>query len=97
MCRNYSWEGESMTRVVVTGMGWVTPLGNDLETVWKRMCNGESAIAPIDRFDASSFPTTFAGQVSDYDWTKYVSDPSVHHSPAMNSQFALGAAKQAWV
>ena len=82
-----------MTRVVVTGMGWVTPLGNDLETVWKRMCNGESAIAPIDRFDASSFPTTFAGQVSDYDWTKYVSDPSVHHSPAMNSQFALGAVK----
>lgn len=85
-----------MTRVVITGMGWVTPLGNTLDTVWKRMCNSESAIATIDRFDASSFPTTFAGQVRDFDWTQHVSDASVHHSPAMNSQFALGATRQAW-
>ncbi len=85
-----------MTRVVITGMGWVTPLGNDLESVWKRMCNSESAIELIDRFDASSFPTKFAGQVRDYDWTAHVKDASIHHEPAMNSQFALGAAKQAW-
>lgn len=85
-----------MTRVVITGMGWITPLGNDLETVWNRMCNSESGIAPIDRFDASSFPTTFAGQVRDYDWKDYVKDPAIHHHPAMNSQFALGSAKQAW-
>ena len=85
-----------MTRVVITGMGWVTPLGNTLDTVWKRMCNSESAIATIDRFDASSFPTTFAGQVRNFDWTQHVSDTSVHHSPAMNSQFALGATRQAW-
>ena len=85
-----------MTRVVVTGMGWITPLGNDLDTVWKRMCNGESAIATIDRFDASSFPTKFAGQVRDFDWKQYVQDAAIHHKPAMNSQFALGAAKQAW-
>ena len=81
-----------MTRVVVTGMGWITPLGNDLDTVWKRMCNGESAIALIDRFDASSFPTKFAGQVRDFDWTQYVKDADVHRQPAMNSKFALGAA-----
>jgi len=85
-----------MTRVVITGMGWITPLGNDLSSVWSRMCNGESGIAEIDRFDASSFPTTFAGQVRNFDWTKYVQDASVHHSPALNSQFALGAAHQAW-
>ena len=90
------WENFFMTRVVVTGMGWITPLGNDLDTVWKRMCNSESAIATIDRFDASSFPTKFAGQVRDFDWTAYVNDSAIHHSPAMNSQFALGAAKQAW-
>ena len=77
-------------------MGWITPLGNDLDTVWKRMCNGESAIAMIERFDASSFPTKFAGQVRDFDWTQYVKDADIHHQPAMNSQFALGAAKQAW-
>ena len=85
-----------MKRVVITGMGWITPLGNNLDTVWKRMCNSESAIAPIDRFDASSFPTKFAGQVRDFDWKNYVKDTSVHNDPAMNSQFALGAARQAW-
>jgi len=85
-----------MTRVVVTGMGWITPLGNDLETVWERMCNSESAIATIDRFDATSFPTKFAGQVRNFNWKEYVNDPAIHHTPAMNSQFALGAAKQAW-
>ncbi|MBC8201907.1 MAG: beta-ketoacyl-[acyl-carrier-protein] synthase II, partial [Planctomycetes bacterium] len=85
-----------MTRVVITGMGWITPLGNNLETVWNRMCNGESAIAKIDRFDASSFPTKFAGQVHDFDWKEHVKDASIHHDPAMNSQFALGAARQAW-
>ena len=85
-----------MTRVVITGMGWITPLGNDLDSVWKRLCNGESGIATIDRFDASSFPTTFAGQVRDFDWKQYVTDASIHREPAMNSQFALGAARQAW-
>ena len=38
-------------RVVVTGMGWITPLGHDLDTVWNRMMNGDTGIAPIDRFD----------------------------------------------
>ena len=85
-----------MTRVVITGMGWITPLGNDIDTVWKSMCNSNSGIAPIDRFDATSFPTTFAGQVKNFDWTAYVKDASAHQNPAMNSQFALGAAKQAW-
>ena len=85
-----------MKRVVITGMGWITPLGNDIESVWKRMTNGESGIGKIDRFDATSFPTTIAGQVRNYDWTQYVNDQSIHGSPAMNSQFALGAARQAW-
>ena len=85
-----------MTRVVITGMGWITPLGNDLTTVWNRMCKGESGIAMIDRFEASNFPTKFAGQVRDFDWKLHVQDYTVHHSPARNSQYALGAAKQAW-
>ena len=83
-----------MTRVVITGMGWITPLGNDLTTVWDRMCKGESGITTIDRFEAASFPTTFAGQVRDFDWKQQVKDASLHHSPALNSQYALGAAGQ---
>ncbi len=86
----------SEPRVVITGMGWITPLGHDLDTVWSALTSGTSGIAPIDRFDASCFPTTFAGEVRDYDWTAFVNDASVHHSPALNSQFVLGAARQAW-
>ena len=82
-------------RVVITGMGWVTPLGHDLESVWKRLLAGESGIAPIDRFDARTFPTTFAGQVRDYDLAKFVKDPAVHAHAGFNSAFALGAASQA--
>ncbi len=84
------------TRVVITGMGWVTPLGHDLESVWKRLMAGESGVSPIDRFDARTFPTTFAAQVRNYDFRKYVEDPIVHEHAGLNSQFVLGAARQAW-
>jgi 3-oxoacyl-[acyl-carrier-protein] synthase II len=83
-------------RVVVTGLGWVTPLGHDLETVWRRLLAGDSGIAPIDRFDARTFPTTFAGQVRDYRLEAFVSDPEVHRGAGPNTAFALGAARQAW-
>jgi 3-oxoacyl-[acyl-carrier-protein] synthase II len=83
-------------RVVITGMGWVTPLGHDLETAWARLIRGESGVTPIDRFDARTFPTTFAAQVRGYDFRRYVRDPQIHTHAALNSQFALGAARQAW-
>ncbi len=83
-------------RVVVTGIGWVTPLGHDIESVWTRLLAGESGIGPITHFDASTFPTTFAGEVRDYDWRPYVKDPSVHEGLGRNTSFALGAASQAW-
>ncbi|MEM7230151.1 MAG: beta-ketoacyl-[acyl-carrier-protein] synthase family protein [Planctomycetota bacterium] len=83
-------------RIVVTGMGWITPLGHDLDTVWSRMMKGDCGIAPIDRFDARTFPTTFAAQVRDYDFTKYVDDPERHKHAGLHSQFVLGAARQAW-
>ena len=86
----------SAPRVVVTGTGWITPLGHDIEGVWKRLLAAESGMAPITRFDARTFPTTFAAEVRDYDVAKYVKDPAVHRSADLNSQFALGAASQAW-
>jgi 3-oxoacyl-[acyl-carrier-protein] synthase II len=83
-------------RVVVTGMGWVTPLGHDVDSVWKRLLHSESGMGPITRFDARTFPTTFAAEVKNYDIAGFVKDPSVHATAGLNSQFALGAACQAW-
>ena len=53
-------------RVVVTGIGLVTPLGYETETVWQRMLKGESGVAPITLFDASSFPTKIAAEVKNW-------------------------------
>ena len=83
-------------RIVVTGMGWVTPLGHDIEQVWGRLVNSESGMAPITRFNASTFPTRFAAEVKDYDYESFVDDPTVHESAGLNTKFALGAARQAW-
>lgn len=89
-------QASSPPRVVITGMGWITPLGHDLDTVWGRLIAGESGVTEIERFDASTFPTSFAAQVRDYDYTTYLKDPSLHEHAAANTQFALGAARQAW-
>jgi 3-oxoacyl-[acyl-carrier-protein] synthase II len=86
----------SAPRVVVTGTGWITPLGHDIEGVWKRLLAAESGMAPITRFDARTFPTTFAAEVRGYDVSRFVKDPAVHRTAGLNSQFALGAAGQAW-
>jgi len=83
-------------RVVITGLGWVTPLGHDLKTVWSRMLAGQCAIDHTRSFDASTFPTTFAAEVRDYDHRDYVQHPEFHEHVGKNSAFALGAARQAW-
>ena len=83
-------------RIVITGIGWVTPLGHDIETVWRRLLAGESGIEPTTRFDASTFPTGFSAQVRGYDYTRYVSDKQAHEGVGLNTSFALGAAAQAW-
>ena len=83
-------------RIVITGAGWITPLGHDIDSVWAKLVAGETNVAPIDRFDASTFPTTFANQVRDYDWREYVDQAGRHGEPGMHTAFALGAARQAW-
>ena len=86
----------SKRRVVITGMGWVTPLGHDIEAVWSKLVAGESGISQIRHFDASTFPTQFAAQVKDYDYHDWVSYPKCHQEIGHNTSFALGAASQAW-
>jgi 3-oxoacyl-[acyl-carrier-protein] synthase II len=83
-------------RVVITGMGWVTPLGHDIETVWKRLLAGDSGIERISHFDATTFPTTFAAEVKNYDYRDFVAHAQLHEGVGKNTGFALGAAAQAW-
>ena len=83
-------------RVVITGLGWITPLGHDLDSVWSRLASADSGMAPITRFDAKTFPTNFAAEVRDFDVRNYVNDLSMHEHAGLNAQFALGAARQAW-
>jgi 3-oxoacyl-[acyl-carrier-protein] synthase II len=64
----------SKRRVVITGMGIVSPLGNDLAGSWDGIVNGRSGIGPVTHFDASAFPTRIAGLVrDDFDITRWVS------------------------
>ncbi|MCC6240404.1 MAG: beta-ketoacyl-[acyl-carrier-protein] synthase II [Phycisphaerales bacterium] len=83
-------------RVVITGLGWVTPMGHSLEQVWKRLLAGESGIANTTLFDASTFPTRFSAQVKDYDLSQHIADLSRHPGIGRNTTFALGACAQAW-
>jgi len=84
-------------RVVITGMGWITPLGHNLETVWQRLLRGESGIAPTTVFDARTYPTTFAAEVKDFDVRQFLDSHAARHATASrNAQFALAAAEMAW-
>lgn len=82
-------------RVVVTGIGCITPLGNDVETMWSALREGNSGVRKITYFDASSFPTQFAAEVSDYRLDDYIDDVSRFEDAGRNIRFAIGAARQA--
>ncbi|MGH8062171.1 MAG: beta-ketoacyl-ACP synthase II [Pseudoxanthomonas sp.] len=67
----------SQRRVVITGMGMISPLGNDLASSWDAIANGRSGLGPITSFDASLFTTRIAGEIRDFDPTTYMSPKDV--------------------
>lgn len=84
-------------RVVITGIGWITPLGHAIEPVWKRLLNGESGIAPITIFDARTYPSQFAAEVKDFNLRDFLGDRYERHATcSRNAGFALAAAELAW-
>lgn len=84
-------------RVVVTGIGLVTPLGTEVETVWQNLLAGKSGVDYITRFDASKFPTKIAAEVKNWDLSDIGEDPKDWIGRGLHSQFAVGAAKKAVV
>lgn len=82
-------------RVVITGMGAVTPLGNSVSELFENQIEGRSGVDYISLFDASGFPTRFAAQVKQFDLGRFVKNPQTWKNSGSNTQFSLGAAKQA--
>ena len=82
-------------RVVVTGMGAITPLGHTVDELYKNQLEGKSGVDFITVFDARTFPTKFAAEVKNFDLAKYVKTPEKWASSGANSRFAAGAAQQA--
>jgi 3-oxoacyl-[acyl-carrier-protein] synthase II len=66
-------------RVVVTGLGIISPVGNDIASAWDSIVAGRSGIGPVTRFDASSFPTRIAGEVKGFDVAAYMSPKEARH------------------
>ena len=83
-----------MERVVITGMGAVTPIGNDVPTFWEGLKTGKNGIVPITHFDTTNFKAKLAAEVKDFDPTLYVDK---REAKRMDSycHFAVAAAKQA--
>jgi 3-oxoacyl-[acyl-carrier-protein] synthase II len=82
-------------RVVITGMGVITPLGHTVGDLFASQVEGRTAVDRITRFDAHSFPTTFASEVKGFELAKYIRDAAKYHRCGTNTQFALAAGKQA--
>ncbi|MDB5325986.1 MAG: fabF [Phycisphaerales bacterium] len=85
-------------RIVVTGMGWVTPLGHTIEGVWQRLLAGDSGVGRTTLFDATTFPTTFSAEVRGYELSADLPASRVagHKDAGRSTVFALGACAQAW-
>ncbi|MBW4839105.1 MAG: beta-ketoacyl-ACP synthase II [Paenibacillaceae bacterium] len=83
-----------MERVVITGMGILSPLGNDVDTFWQGLKEGRSGISPIDRFDVTAFGTKIAGQVRGFDGETVFGRKEARKMDLF-CQYALYAAEQA--
>ena len=83
----------SQRKVVVTGLGIISPVGNNIATAWDNICNGRSGIQRITHFDPTDFAAQIAGEVRDFDVTEYLSakdakkmDPFIHYGLAASMQ-----------
>ncbi len=81
-------------RVVITGMGVMTPVGNNVKDTWEALLAGKSGITSITRFDVSTFPTKIGGEIKNFDPTEVLEKKEIKRTPGF-IQYALKAAKEA--
>lgn len=84
----------SKRKVVITGLGHISPIGNDVATGWENLLAGKSGIGPITRFDASDLACTFAGEVKNFDISQYISAKEARRMDAF-IHYGIAAAFQA--
>jgi beta-ketoacyl-acyl-carrier-protein synthase II len=85
----------SLRRVAITGLGLVTPLGNDVPATWHALLAGRSGVAPITHFDASGFPVRIAAEVKEFDPRHAIEDPEILNLADRSHTMALAAAEEA--
>ena len=83
-----------MRRVVVTGMGVISPVGNDLESFWNNLTEGKNGVGMITRFDTTEQKVKVAAEVKDFEPTKYIEKSQVRKTDLF-AQYALAAAVKA--
>src|SRR6476469_6768705 len=82
-------------RVVITGVGCVTPIGNDVKSMWKSLRESANGVGTITHFDAVNFPTKFAAEVKNFNLGDYYERPERFELSGRNVKFAVAAAFQA--
>ncbi len=88
-------EAKVPRRVVITGLGAITPVGNSVSEMWKALTKGESGIGPVTHFDATSYPTRLAGEVKNFEPQTYMDRKDARRADRF-AQFAVVAAVQAF-
>src|SRR5215471_9206612 len=83
-----------MSRVVVTGLGLITALGNDLASSWEAMCQGKSGVSEITSFDTSDFRVHFGAEIKDFDPTLYMDRKEARRNDPYE-QLAIATTRQA--
>ena len=84
-----------MKRVVVTGMGIISPIGNDIDTFYKNLMDGVCGIGPITRFDAQNYKVKVAAEVKEFDPSRFGMDKTEIRRTDLYAQYAQAAAAQA--
>jgi 3-oxoacyl-[acyl-carrier-protein] synthase II len=89
-----SADGNGRRRVVITGLGMLSPLGNDVDTSWRRLLAGESGVGAITLFDHEEYPVHFAAELKDFDPTVWIDRKAARRMDRF-AQMVLAAARQA--